>query len=180
MGEISQGRLWAMRLAYFGLALAIIFFHLIPLDTVPRRWAPPDLLMAFTFAWAVRRPEFVPPLAIAAAILLTAADSDLTAQEPATLVLLASENLKSRLVGPSEVTFAAEWAAVFIAVVAVTLCYRLVLALLVVPTPPLGLSLTQMVLTGALYPVVVVITQVVMGVRRSAPGDVGLAGGRAI
>jgi len=169
-----------MRLAYFGLALAIIFFHLIPLDTVPRRWAPPDLLMAFTFAWAVRRPEFVPPLAIAAAVLLT----DFLFQRPpglmAALVLLASENLKSRLVGPSEVTFAAEWAAVFIAVVAVTLCYRLVLALLVVPTPPLGLSLTQMVLTGALYPVVVAVTQMVMGVRRSAPGDVGMSGGRAI
>lgn len=179
MGEITPARIWGMRLAYFALALAIVFFHLIPLDTVPRRWAPPDLLMAFTFAWAVRRPEFVPPLCIAAAVLL----ADFLFQRPpglmAALVLLAGENLKARLLGPGEVTFAAEWAAVFVAVAGVTLVYHLTLAVLAVPTPPLGLTLTQMVLTGLVYPLVAGLTQIVMGIRRSAPGEAGLAGGRA-
>ena len=179
MGEITPTRLWGMRLAYFALALTIVFFHLIPLDTVPRRWAPPDLLMAFTFAWAVRRPEFVPPLSIALAVLLT----DFLFQRPpglmAALVLLAAENLKARLLGPGEVTFAAEWAAVFVAVVGIALAYHLTLVVLAVPTPPLGLTLTQMVLTGVCYPLVVGVTQTVMGIRRSAPGEGGLAGGRA-
>lgn len=178
MGEISAGRLWTMRAGFLALVLAVIFFHLIPLDTVPARWAPPDLLLAFTFAWAVRRPEFVPPLMVAGVVLL----ADFLFQRPpglmALLVLLGSEYLKSRLLGPSETTFAAEWAAVFVVIVAITLAYRLVLLVLLVPAPSLGLSLIQMVLTGLIYPAVVAVTQGLLGVRRTAPGDAGALGGR--
>lgn len=179
MGEITASRLWAMRLGYFALVLLIVFFHLIPLDTVPPRWAPPDLLIAFTFAWAVRRPEFVPPLAVAAAVLL----ADFLFQRPpglmALLVLLGAEYLKSRLLGPSETTFAAEWATVFVAIVAITLAYRLMLLVMLVPAPALGLSLIQMVLTGLIYPAVVAVTQSLFGIRRTAPGEAGALGGRS-
>ena len=34
MGEITPTRLWGMRLAYFALALTIVFFHLIPMNVV--------------------------------------------------------------------------------------------------------------------------------------------------
>ena len=50
MAETATPHAWTMRICFCALALLIIFFHLIPLDTVPRRWAPPDLLLAFTFA----------------------------------------------------------------------------------------------------------------------------------
>ena len=51
-----QRRTWPMRLAFVALALVVVFFHLLPLETVPRQWAPPDVLLAFTFAWVLRRP----------------------------------------------------------------------------------------------------------------------------
>ena len=70
MAELSTSRLWLMRLGFVALALVIMFFHLLPLDTVPRRWAPPDLLVAFVFAWALRRPDYVPILSLAIILLL--------------------------------------------------------------------------------------------------------------
>ena len=53
-------------------------FLLLPLQTTPRSLAGPDLLLAFAVAWCLRRPEFVPPLALALAFLL----ADLLLQRP--------------------------------------------------------------------------------------------------
>ncbi|HSG54600.1 MAG TPA: rod shape-determining protein MreD, partial [Paracoccaceae bacterium] len=70
MAEGSATRVWGMRLMYLALALALIFAKLIPLDFQPQAWAGPDLLVAFTFAWVLRRPEFVPALSIGLVVLL--------------------------------------------------------------------------------------------------------------
>lgn len=173
MAERSPTQVWTMRIAYVGLALVIVFFHLIPLDTVPRQWAPPDLLLAFTLAWVVRRPDYVPLLVIGAVMLM----ADLLFQRPpglmALLVVLGSEYLKYRTYTPGESSFPAEWAAVCITIIAITLLNRLVLGLMLVPRPPLGPSLVQMVLTALSYPLVVLVTQLTFGVRRPAPGDAG-------
>ncbi len=179
MANPAQARIWSMRLAYVGLALVIIFFHLVPLSTVPRSWAPPDLLLAFTLAWSLRRPEYVPALSIAAVMLL----ADLLFQRPpgllALLVVLASEHLKNRAAGLSEVGFIAEWATIGIVVIAITLADRLVLGVLAVQQAQLALSLIQMAMTIATYPLVVLVTHLFMGVRRSAPRDGGQSGLRA-
>ena len=42
--------LWIMRALFVLLSLAILFFHLLPLNPTPSRWAGPDLLVAVTFA----------------------------------------------------------------------------------------------------------------------------------
>jgi len=62
--------------------------------------------------------------------------------------------------------------------VGITILNRLVLGIVAVQPAPLGLSLIQMVLTIAVYPVVVLITQSLMGVRKPAPGDAGALGSR--
>ena len=49
---------------------------------------------------------------------------------------------------------------------------------MVVPLPAFGLALIQMVLTIVTYPLVALVTQVAMGVRRPAPGDAAAMGGR--
>ena len=43
---------------------------------------------------------------------------------------------------------------------------------------PLGLSIMQLVMTLIAYPVVVLLTQTVFGVRKLAPGDIDPLGGR--
>ncbi len=167
----SPTQLWIMRVCFLGLSLLIMFFHLLPLDSVPRRWAPPDLLIAFVFAWALRRPDYVPILSIAGVMLM----ADLMFQRPpgllALLVLMGTEYLQLRFAGLKDASFAGEWIAVCIVLVAIMVANRLVLALLAVQQAPLGLTLMQLIMTISIYPLVVLITQSVFGVRTLAPSD---------
>ena len=78
MADTSPARTWIMRLVFPALALVMIFFHLLPLDTLPRRIAPPDLLLAMAIAWCFRRPDFLPAWLLAATFLL----EDLALQRP--------------------------------------------------------------------------------------------------
>jgi rod shape-determining protein MreD len=167
----SPAQIWIMRGCFVALCLLIMFFHLLPLDSVPRRWAPPDLLIAFVFAWALRRPDYVPILGIAAVMLM----ADLMFQRPpgllAMLVLIGTEYLRLRFAGLKDASFAGEWIAVCIVLVAIMVTNRLVLALLAVQQAPLGLTLMQLIMTIIIYPVVVLITQSIFGVRTPAPSD---------
>lgn len=176
MVETPARQLWGLRATYLALAVLILFFSLIPLETVPRRWAAPDLLLALTFAWALRRPDYVPALSIAAAWLL----SDLLLHRPpglmATLVLVASEILKPRAAQMRDEGFASELATVAIMLILVTLAYRVILAVLLLPVPPLGLSAFQLAVTLLCYPLVVLVSNVVFGVRAKAPGDTATGG----
>lgn len=178
MAEVSHSKVWVMRAAFLGLALIIVFFHLLPLETVPRRWAPPDLLIAFSFAWVLRRPDYVPVLSIAAVMLV----ADLMLQRPpgllALLVLLGCEYLKNRSGSSGQTSFAGEWLTVSLVIVAITLINRMVLALLAVDRAALGLSLIQMLMTIFAYPLVVLITRGLLGVRKPAPNDARALGAR--
>jgi len=176
MAELSTSRLWLMRAGFVGLALLILFFHLLPLDTIPRRWAPPDLLIAFTFAWVLRRPDYVPVLILALVMLV----ADLMLQRPpglqAMLMVLGCEYLKNQTAGLRQASFLGEWMAVGIVLVGITVLNRLILVILAVDPAPLGLNLIQMGLTFLAYPLVVVLSQSLMGVRKLAPGDADAMG----
>jgi rod shape-determining protein MreD len=168
-----------MRMLFGVLCLLLIFLHLLPLQLLPRGWAGPDVMLALTFAWVLRRPDFVPPLLIAGLFLLT----DLLFQRPpglwAALVLLGSQTLRAREPGLRDLTFAVEWVSVATTLVAMTLGYRIILAILMVDQAPLGLSLMQLVLTLMVYPVVALISHTAFGVRKIAPGDIDAFESRA-
>lgn len=144
-----------------------------------RIWIGPDLLIAFAFAWSIRRPEYVPALLLALIFLL----ADLLLQRPpglwALLALLACENLKSRSRALRDTTFGAEWIAVALLLTGILLANKIVLAILLIPPPQLRLSLLELGVTILVYPAAVFITRSVMGVRRAAPGELDTLGGRA-
>jgi len=171
MAERGAAHLWAMRGLYLGLATALVFVHLLPLDTVPRGWAGPDILLALTFAWSLRRPDFVPPVLIAAVFVLC----DLLYQRPpglwAGLVLLGSQMLRARAPDLRDLPFSLEWLSVASTLLVMTVVYRTILAVLMVDQAPLGLSLAQMVLTLVSYPLVVLVSHTTLGVRKIAPGE---------
>ena len=139
----------------------------------------PDLLIAFAFAWSVRRPEYVPAILLCAVFLLT----DLLLQRPpglwALLALIACENLKIRGRSLRDSSFGPEWLAVTIWLVAILLVNRFVLVLVLVPRPDLKLSLIELGLTVLAYPIVVLVTHLFMGVRKATPGDFDSTGSRA-
>jgi rod shape-determining protein MreD len=179
MVEQSSLHIWAQRVIFAALCLTVIFWRLLPLDTLPRGWAGPDLITALAFAWVLRRPEYAPPLLIALLVLL----ADLLFQRPpglwAALVLLGSEALKGRAAGLRDMSFVPEWLTVAVLLVAMTLAERTALAILLVPQAPLGLSLMQVVMTVLAYPVVVGASAVLFGVRKLRPGDAAAMAGRA-
>ena len=209
MDDLSTARLWLMRSAFVALALLLLFFHLLPIDTQPvslfspelfppletidpaearlralldqgtdRVWVGPDLLIAFAFAWSLRRPDYVPALLLAALFLL----NDLLLQRPpglwALLALLACNNLSNRSKSLRDATFGAEWIAVSILLIGILLMNRIVLSVLLVQPPQLRLSMIELGMTILFYPAVVFVTRTLMGVRRAAPGELDSLGGR--
>lgn len=178
MTDLSLTRLWLMRAGFVLLTLVIVFFHLLPLDTMPGRWAGPDLVLCFALAWSLRRPEYVPPVLLALVFLAV----DLLLQRPpglwAMFGLIGCENLKSRSRGLRDGNFASEWITVGLIMIAVTFGYRLVLALAMVDLPRLPLSLTELGMTVLAYPGAVAVSHFLMGVRKAAPGDLDALGQR--
>ena len=178
MNDMSPARLWILRAGFVLLALVIVIFHLLPLDTTPRRWAGPDVLLAFACAWSLRRPDYVPAPILAFVFLL----ADLLLQRPpglwAMLALIGCENLKSRGRNLRDASFAVEWVTVCVVITCIAFAYRLALSLALVPVPQLTLWLSELSLTLLVYPLVVAITHFVMGVRKTAPGDLDALGAR--
>jgi len=171
MAERGATHTWAMRAVFVGLCTLVAFLRLLPLDTWSRGWAGPDLFVALAFAWTLRRPEFVPPLLVAAVFLLC----DLLFQRPpglwAALVLIGGQTLRQRAPDLRDLTFVMEWASVATTLITMTLVYRIILGVTMVDQAPLGLSLMEMISTLAVYPLVVLVSQTVLGVRKAAPGD---------
>jgi rod shape-determining protein MreD len=178
MDEVSLIRLWLMRLGFVFLALGILFFQLLPLETTPRRWAGPDLLLGFAFAWVLRRPEYTPALMIAALFLV----SDLMLGRPpglyAALAMIAFNNLGGRSPSLRAMPFTVEWITVAAAIAAVMLGHRLILALLIVDLPALGLTLIQLAMTVLFYPLIVLLSRYVFGLRAVGLGEVNALGQR--
>lgn len=177
---VSQrsSRVWGMRALYLVLGLSVIFFRLLPLSTVPSRFAPPDVIMALTFAWAMRRPEYVPALSVAGLVLL----ADLLFQRPpglsAALVVIGAETLRARAIANRDMPLLVEWATVAGVMIAVALGTRLLLAIFFIPAPSFSLVLIQLISTIALYPLVVLISHFIFKVRKPAPGEVDALGHR--
>jgi len=178
MNGLSPLRLWLMRAGFVLLVLVILFFHLLPLETSPRRWAMPDLILGFACAWSIRRPEYVPAFSLAVIFLLV----DLLFQRPpglwAALALVGCEYLKSSGRSLRDSSCPSEWLTVGGVIVAITAANRLILAILLIDTPGLGLTLFELGMTLLFYPLMVLATHGLMGVRKTAPGDLDGMGRR--
>lgn len=173
MIDRPDARIWPMRAVFVLVAMLLLYLRLLPLDNPAGAWGAPDLLLAMSFAWVLRRPEFIPPLALAAVWLL----ADLMLLRPpglmAMLVLAAALILRQKQRELGEVPFALEWGTVSLACLVILLAQRLVLGLFLVPMPPAGQGVIQVIVTALSYPVVVLATEYLFGVRRIAPGEIG-------
>lgn len=178
MTDASGLRLFVMRAAFVLLGLCILLGNILPLQTMPRGWAGPDLLLGFALAWSVRRPDYV-PLSLLALVFLLA---DFLLQRPpglaAALMVLAAADLQTRSRILRDAGFAAEWARAAFLIAGIALVQHIVLLILLVDVPRVGLIIFQTVLTVAIYPVCVALSAGLMGVRMTAPGDLDGLGQR--
>lgn len=178
MAEGPNARIWMGRAVFVVLALVLIFIQLLPLDMRPASWAAPDILLAITLVWVTRRPEYVPVLVIALIFMLT----DLLFQRPpglwTALVVVLTETLRKRTGSIRNIPLALEWGSVAFGVVAITVAYRAVMAVMMLHQAPITLTFIQMVMTIVIYPVVVAVAYFIFGVSRPAPGQVDSLGHR--
>ncbi len=179
MNEQTATRLWGMRLTFALITCIILFFHLLPLETSPRRWVGPDFLLAFACAWSLRRPEYVPSVALAGLFLL----ADFLLFRPpglwAMLALVGCEHLKNRARGLRDGSFANEWLTVCAVMTFVAVAYRAILMVTLVELPGFGLAVFELIMTMLFYPIVVGATHFLLGVRKAAPGELDASGGNA-
>jgi rod shape-determining protein MreD len=159
-------------LVYLAFALAILFARLLPLGTTAGDLPGPDLVLCLTFAWAIRRPDFV-PVWLLAAVFLT---EDLVLMRPpglwTALVIVAVEFIRSRVALTRELTFPMEWLLVAGLMVGCLLAFRSVAGLLLVPQPAFGFALLQTVWSILCYPLVVGLSQLALDLRKPATGEV--------
>lgn len=171
MAEFAPAKVWINRMVFVALAFVIIVVQLVPLDMRPAIWAAPDFLLAATLAWVARRPDYLPVFVIAAIFLMT----DLLFQRPpglwAALVVILTEAIRKRARGIRNMPLALEWGTIAFGIVAITVANRMILAVVVTPQAPLGLTLIQMIATILSYPLVVLVAHVVFGISRPTPGQ---------
>lgn len=180
---------------YLSLAALFTFYRLLPLsgydmgfgDGTPMvefldqrsSWWPlpmPDLMLCLTLAWVLRRPDLLPALVIVLYFLF----EDLLVMRPpalwALIVLLGTEFLRRRAGQLRGHGFVFEYALVSGLIVVMFLANRAMLAIVMVPLDPLGLSFLQIVCTVLSYPLVVMVSHVLFGLRKPASGEVDALG----
>lgn len=176
MAEGADRKTWINRGVFVLLAFVFIVIDLVPRDMRPPVWAAPDLLLAVTLAWVARKPSYLPVLTIAIFFLMT----DFWFMRPpglwAALVVILTEVIRRQNRDFRDMPFLVEWGTIAVGICAITIVNRLVIAVVMLPQAPLGLTLLEMIATIAVYPVVLVVAHFVFGVTRTAPGEVGSKG----
>jgi rod shape-determining protein MreD len=166
---VASRRLGHMAL-FAAIAAVTTFLRLLPISPVSHGIPGPDLMLAFTFAWLLRRPDYVPALLIVAILLF----EDLIYWRPLGLVPLivlgGTEFLRSRVNPARSLSLPAEILIVAAAMLVMLLTTRLVLALFMVDQPALGLELLRYLMTLVAYPFVVALSAMAFGLRRPVPG----------
>ena len=178
MAEFWRQAHWIFRGLFLALALFLLFVRLLPLGSTPGTLPGPDLLLCLILAWVIRRPEFLPMPLVLIVILV----EDLILMRPpglwTAIVVLATESLRGRVALTRELNFVVEWMLISGVMLAMMLGYRLILALAFVPQPAFGFAAVQVLWSVALYPLVVVLSRLVLDLRKPAMGEIDNFGRR--
>lgn len=170
--------IWTMRAVFALLACVILLIHLLPLETQTRNWVSPDFLFALTLAWGLRRPDFVPPLLVAAVFLM----ADLLLQRPpglfAAVGLIAVEVARRRHEDIRETVFVFEVITAVALIVAVYMAYLAIWSVAAPYPVSYGLIFQQIVLTSLSYPVAAGMSHLVFRIRLVTRGEVDERGQR--
>ena len=176
MSERADSKTWINRGVFVVLAFLFIVIALVPRDLRPPAWAAPDFLLAFTLAWVARKPSYLPVIVIAAFFLM----ADFLFMRPpglwTALVVVLTEIIRRQNQDFRNMPFLVEWGTIAFGIVAITIVNRIVIAIVMLPQAPLGLTVLQMLATIAAYPFVLVIAHLAFGVSRTARGETGNRG----
>lgn len=169
---------WSYRLLYVGLCFVMILGSLFPFELFSGSFPAPNLLLAVTFAWLLRRPDYVPLWLIAAVFLF----ADFLLMKPLGLETLmavgVTEVLRRQVQQRDTLTVPVELLQVSLWIWITLGATRLVLIVLGTPVPPLSSELLYILSTMSCYPIILLITQYLFGVRRLQGGESDSLGSR--
>ncbi|MDO5643114.1 MAG: rod shape-determining protein MreD [Paracoccus sp. (in: a-proteobacteria)] len=156
--------------AYTGIGLATLFFRLMPLSPGAPGLPGPDVMLALTFAWVLRRPDQLPVAIIVAMALV----GDFMLSRPLGLwsffILAATELLRPRAQRWADQAFVFEWLRVALLIGLMLIGYRLMMMLFLLPVPAFGPVILQWLATVAAYPLMVLVLHWT-GIRRLTPAE---------
>lgn len=154
----------------FALCFCLILFaRLLPLAGNISGWPGPDLGLALTLAWVLRRPEQIPAPLIVLLVLL----EDVMLMRPPGLwpaiVLAGSEAARLREHRWRDHPFMVEWLRVAILMLGMVIGYRVLQILFLLPVPALGQVILQYLATVFAYPLVILAARWLVRLRRISP-----------
>ena len=159
------------RTLFVAVAFAFVFVRILPFTGSPGGWPPPDLIVVMACAWVLRRPEYLPLWLIAGVALL----ADVVFMRPlglwALATVLGTEFLRRRSHLTLEQPFPVEWLLVASVLLAMHAGEALILLVTMVQQPGIGATLLEYLTTVAVYPLAVVATAFVFGVRPPSPNQ---------
>jgi rod shape-determining protein MreD len=94
----------------------------------------------------------------------------------ALLVVIGNEYMRRQSGHSRDMSFMGEWVTAAATITVITIANRLVLGATGVQQAALGLILIQMIMTVFAYPLVALVSQNLLGVRRLAPSDLDAMG----
>ncbi len=165
MRELSESIVWFNRALYASLGLFVILAAILPLGLSAESAVMPDILMAMTFAWIIRRPATAPVFLV----FLVALFADILMMRPlglwAGITVLVGEFARSQVRPLREQMFVMEWL-LFAGIFALALLLNnLMLSLAFSPRPNLDLTVNHILLTAAMYPIIVGIMHWIFHIR---------------
>lgn len=170
-------RRWLFRGLFAVLCAVLIFGKMLPLTAIPRTVPGPDLIFAFSAAFIMRRPSYVPVLLLVAVLLLT----DILFLRPIGLwpaiALVALEIMRSRSTSQVETPLPAEFLQFAMLFTGANLVNALVLGVFGLPMIAFISLVLHILVTVAAYPLVLAFTHYILRVRRARPSDVDAVGG---
>ncbi|MEF3048259.1 rod shape-determining protein MreD [Pseudotabrizicola sp. L79] len=178
MVELAPSGVWLYRGLFVLIAAVLMFTRLLPMGSEAGDWPGPDLLLCVIFAWATRRPDYLPVWLLGAVLLM----EDMLLMRPpglwTALVIVAVEFIRNRVTLTRELTFMVEWALVAALMVACLLAYRLVFTLSFLPQAGFGFAMMQTLWSILCYPLVVGASRITFDLRKPATGEVDSYGRR--
>ena len=141
------------QLVYFCIGLLIIFFQILPLQTTPQTWSGPNVLLVFFAAIVTKRPEFTSSFLVASIFLI----EDFFLMRPpglmSSLTVLGFYFLKRKFHFQEGNSLIFGWGSVTACLTIILLLYYFISVLLFIPSAGLRLTLIELIVTLALYPV---------------------------
>jgi len=144
---------FAHQVVYFWIGLLIIFFQILPLQTNPQTWSGPNVLLVFFAAIVTKRPEFTSSFLIAIIFLI----EDFFLMRPpglmSSLTVLGFYFLKRKFQDKEGNSLIFGWGSAATYLTIILLLYYIISVLLFIPSAGVRLTLMELIVTLALYPV---------------------------